>query len=252
MADDRVILSVFDAAGAPTFTADKGISVTRIHILDSNTFDTVFTIDQNTKFGATGPAGPTGAKGETGARGIQGNPGRPYAVGTSGSTAASMFSYNAVQTTSGASGDLNSWIQTYLVDQPPEIRWAPPKTTLRRIYFSWEYPNQINVGFTTNWLPHIESFTAELNGTELIVNADTTEFINHRDNNPYVTAIVLSNEPGTNGFYNVLFPQEVSSRRAYIYYNATVYPNGNMIQLWYSNHSSQIPNIVSIPFDTYR
>ena len=250
---DNVILSVLDKSGVATFTADKGISVTHIHILDYNTLDTVFIIDQFTKFGATGPTGPTGAKGETGARGIQGNPGRPYAVGTTaGFAAPSMFSYDAAATVGGAGGELNSWIQTYLVDQPPEIRWAPPKTTAKRIYFSWEYPNQINVGFTSNWLPHIQSFTAELNGTELIVDADTTEFINHRDNNSYATALVLSNETGNNGFYDVLFPQEVCSRRAYIYYNATIYPNGNMIQLWYSNHSSQIPNIVSIPFDAFR
>ena len=217
--------------------------VTHIHILDSNDLSrTVFIIDQTTVIGETGPMGPTGPTGATGAQGIQGNPGRPYVLGSTGDTG---------MRSSTTPGGLNEWIQSYLIDSPPVIEWSPPISRPSSVYFSWSYPTQINVGFVSGWLPNIQSFTAVLNNTSILVDANNTQFINNHDESAYATAIVLSNQAGTNGFETVTFPDEVATQLAYVCYNVSLQPSGNSLQIWYSNYSNQIPNQVTIPFDKF-
>jgi len=235
--------NVLLSALSSRFNADNGIAVTNIHILDSNDLTrTVFVIDQTTRFGETGPTGSTGPTGATGAQGVQGNPGRPYTVGCTGG-----FGFNSPT----IPGGVNEWIQSYLIDTPPAIQWSPPISTPTSIYFSWLYPTQINVGFVSGWLPNIQSFTAVLNNTSILVDADNTQFINNHDDSEYASAIVLSNQAGTNGFETVTFPDEVTTQLAYVCYNVTLEPSGNTLQVWYSNYSNQIPNQVTIPFDIF-
>lgn len=234
---NSVVLSALDSM----LGLDGGICVSQIFILKKNSSETAFIIDENTKFGQTGPAGPTGPTGEVGPRGLIGNPGRPYMIGTTGGT----------QT--GCCDKLNGWMNTYLIDTPPSFQYCPAVSQCDAVYFRWTYPTQINVGFVSSWLPKIQCFSALLfnNTTTTLINKNATEFVNNHDGTRYATALVLFKETGTNSFDFVQFP-DGNYRYAYKIYNVTLQPTGNRLQIWYNNFSNQLPNKVCVPFDTWN
>jgi hypothetical protein len=234
-----------------TLATDGGLSTTHINICKyKDPSVIVYIIDENTKFsGEPGPPGPAGPAGAIGPRGPSGNPGQPYVVGCSGGPAPP------------GCDKCETWINTYLINTPPAIKWCQPISQCDAIFFTWAYPAQISVGFTCQWLPSITSFSATLFTTDttkyrttqtILVNKNQTDFVNQHDNNTaYATGIVLYKQSGTNSFGFVEFPDESISRYAYKCYNITL-QNVNMLQIWYNNCSNQVPIKVSIPFDPWN
>jgi hypothetical protein len=111
---------------------------------------------------------------------------------------------------SGGGGTDLTWIDPYLIEQPPAIVYGPnnPLTVGDTIYIPWYYPSQINVGFMGNNLPLILSFSSNLvtdSGTFPIVSSQSTGFINN-----YYTGVtgavtgiaITSNTFITNGIYS--------------------------------------------------
>jgi len=241
---------VLSALNSQLLIPDGGLAVTNIKILKYDDMSVAYVIDEYTKFGEQGPPGPPGVTGEVGPRGPRGNPGRPYVIGCSGGTGPATDCCTKIE----------RWISTYLINTPPAIQWCPPTSECDAIYFSWAYPSQISVGFAPGWLPYIQSFTAMLYTTDttknrttqtMLVNANQNEFINQHDNTtPYATGIIFYKQAGTNSFGAAQFPNEPVSRYAYKCYNIQL-QNVNMIQIWYSNLSTQPPAKIMIPFDPW-
>lgn len=150
----------------------------------------------------------------------------------------------------GGGGTDLTWIDPYLIEQPPTIVYETITydTGQATVYIPWVYPPQINVGFMSNDLPLIVSFSSNLvttAGTFPIVTSQSSEFINdsYTGITNAVTGIALTSDPiiitGSTYQYN---------GRNYYYFNyltagINLTTPGNSIISWYQNYSNLVPNM---------
>ena len=229
--------------------------------------------------GATGPTGAAGATGETGATGAAGATGSAGATGATGfgatgatgeqgptgftGPAGTASGTGATGPTGGGNQFYNdAWIYTNLIGPPSSIMFTEVQSTTTAIYIPWNDPAQTPVGFTSNWLPTINTLTlnfqADLAGIYSTINllsTVSTNYINyHNGNSSWMSGVVLSKQTGTNGLSTFTFPGDVSPRLAYIYYNTAlsslVASPSNLVYGWYAN-TSPSTNVASTLYGVY-
>jgi hypothetical protein len=199
--------------------------------------------------GVTGPAG----EGVTGATG-------PTGEGVTGPT-------GAVGPTGGGGGGGNvvyndAWIYTNLIGPPSSISYQTVQSTTTAIFIPWSIPEQTPVGFTSNWLPVINtltlSFQADLNvkySTINLLSTVSTGYIDyHNGASQFLTGVVLSQQAGTSGLSTFTFPGDASPRLAYVYRNTVlsslVASSSNIVYGFYAN-TSPSTNIASTLYGIY-
>ena len=229
--------------------------------------------------GATGPQGPdgiasatgaTGAIGATGYTGAVGAPGEASATGATGTpgvgvptggvagdvlTKVDSTDYNTKWAPGGNPIYSDSWIQTNLIGPPPFIQFQTVSSTTTEIFVPWIYPAQIPIGFMSSWIPVVNTLTMQISidtnaaqpgqnqyMVSTITNA-TSNYVNNHDNTAYVTGMVLSKNPGTNGIQLRTFPDS-SQRSAYIYHDPLlsnmIDGSGSIVVGWYANANPSI------------
>jgi hypothetical protein len=213
--------------------------------------------------GVQGPTGETGHTGPIGLDGVQGPTGEtghtgPIGLGPTGPTGPAGSS-------SGGSNQIynDDWIQKYLIDPPPSVIIDAPISKTTNIYFTWDYPQQEQIGLLNYRIPAINTvnarLSADLKNTGLnnftLINAQSTNYINYYDNiTSPVTGIALSNVSGISGIQALTVPGESVSRNIFVYYN-TQLSNlstsiNNKLLVWYAN-SNQKVNYSSTIFSNF-
>ena len=208
--------------------------------------------------GATGTAGATGATGATGfgATGAQGPTGVTGPAGTASGT-------GATGPTGGGNQIYNdAWIYANLIGPPSSIMFTQVQSTTTAIYVPWNDPVQQPVGFTSNWLPTINTLTlnfqADLAGIYSTINllsTVSTNYINyHNGASTWMSGVVLSKQTGTNGLSTFTFPGDATPRLAYVYYNTAlsslIASPSNLVYGWYAN-TSPSTNVASTLYGIY-
>ena len=203
-----------------------------------------------------GPTGPTGAAGPTGAgaTGAQGATG----AGETGPT-------GAVGPTGGGGGNViynDTWIYTNLIGPPSSINYQEVKSTTTAIFIPWSIPEQTPVGFTSNWLPVINTLTLNFQAllgvsysTINLLSTVSTGYIDyHNGASQFLTGVVLSQQSGASGLSTFTFPGDASPRLAYIYRNTAlsslVSSSSNIVYGFYAN-TSPSTNIASTLYGIY-
>jgi len=218
--------------------------------------------------GYTGPQGVAGTATNTGATGATGNTGPTgrALTGPTGATGAGATGpTGAVGPTGGGGGNIiynDAWIYANLIGPPSSISYQQVKSTTTAIYIPWSTPTQTPVGFTSNWLPVINTLTlnfqADLAGIYSTINllsTVSTAYIDyHNGASQFMTGVVLSQQPGANGLSTFTFPGDASPRLAYIYHNTAlsslVASPSNIVYGWYAN-TSPSTNIASTLYGIY-
>ena len=224
--------------------------------------------------GATGPQGPsgiasaTGATGAIGATGYTGAPGQSSATGATGArgvgvptggvagdvlTKVDSTDYNTKWAPGGNQIYSDSWFQNNLIGPPPFIQFQTVSSTTTEIFVPWIYPAQTPIGLINSWIPVVNTLsmqisinTGPVNPNPYMVSTITNasiNYVNNHDNTPYVTGMVLSKNPGTNGIELRTFPDS-SQRYAYIYHDTflsnIIDTSGSIIVGWYANANPSI------------
>ena len=183
---------------------------------------------------------------------------------------------------SGSGSGNSDWYNTYLVNQPPPVVFDPSSAivTSSAIYFKFAYPNQISVGFTTDFLPKINYLASYYTNSTtpiqnaILTNASGVDYIRTTSlTQSVVQGIVLVKSSGTllpsydNGgnltttsitssgtVYSLKYGSETTNTRIYAYIvpdlNA-LDSTGNKLYVYYGNYNSS--SIVSnkVTFDIF-
>jgi len=220
--------------------------------------------------GAAGAASATGATGAIGATGYTGSAGAASATGATGArgpgvptggvagdvlTKVDSTDFNTKWAPAGNQIYSDSWFQTNLIGPPPFIQFQTVSSTTTEIFIPWIYPAQTPIGFISSWIPVVNTLTMQISidtnaanpgqnpyMVSTITNA-AANYVNNHDNTPYVTGMVLSKNPGTNGIELRTFPDS-SQRTAYIYHNPLlsnmIDSSGSIVVGWYANANTSV------------
>jgi len=147
----------------------------------------------------------------------------------------------------------------YFSDSPPAVVFDSQHTsTGSKIFISWNYPQQVEMGAFNLYLPFINDINAEVDITtdnatttkSILSNATGTDYIKYSSqtaNSNFITGIILSNINQGTGYSTQIFPDGIT-RNCYVYFNSALQnvissPN-NEVRVWYENYDSN-PNITS-------
>jgi hypothetical protein len=152
-----------------------------------------------------------------------------------------------------------NWITNYLISPPSSIFFGTPESKSSQIFIPWTYPEQINVGFQSNWVREIVSLNAVvstnvtgINPTILINNISSGGYINYHNGSSYITGVVLTKTAGTSGVQSIVFPQDNLVRNAYVFYNTSLsgLTTSGLFTAWYMNYNtgSNLASTIFSPF----
>lgn len=137
---------------------------------------------------------------------------------------------------------IDNWLYNYIVSAPPQILdLSQSAATTTYVEFSWSYPLQLNVGIADQYLPRIDSLSAQYK-----TNTGTS-FISIIDQNtaviaPKITKMRLYKGSGSDGIVGDTFYK----------YNITTLssPQQNSLKIWYNN-KNLTPIIRDLSFNGY-
>jgi len=153
-----------------------------------------------------------------------------------------------------------NWITNYLISAPSTILFGTPQSKSSQIFIPWTYPDQINVGFQSNWVREIVSLNAvvstnvvSINPTTLINNLSSGGYVNYHDGTSYITGVVLTKTAGSSGVQSIVFPQDGLARNAYVFYNTSLsgLTTSGLFTAWYKNYNTG-SNVASTIFSPYN
>ncbi len=153
----------------------------------------------------------------------------------------------------------------YFSDSPPPVTFnSQHNSSGSKIFISWNYPEQIEMGAFNSYFPLIINFYAEWsaninnniiqNQTLLPISQKASSHVIRYDGlterSNYITGIVLTNVFQSNGYANVTFPDKDEFgnniiRYSYVYYNSNFSnllndPDNNKVTVWYENNSTSV------------
>lgn len=153
----------------------------------------------------------------------------------------------------------------YFSDSPPPVTFnSQHNSSGSKIFISWNYPEQIEMGAFNSYFPLIINFYAEWsaninnniiqNQTLLPISQKASSHVIRYDGlterSNYITGIVLTNVFQSNGYANVTFPDKDEFgnniiRYSYVYYNSNFSnllndPANNKVTVWYENNGTSV------------
>ena len=153
-----------------------------------------------------------------------------------------------------------NWITNYLISAPSTIMFGTPQSKSSQIFIPWTYPDQINVGFQSNWVSEIVSLNAlvstnvaGINPITIINNLSSGGYVDYHDGSAYITGVVLTKTAGTSGVQSVVFPQDDLARYAYVFYNTSLsgLTTSGLFTAYYKNYNTG-SNLASTLFSPYN